>query len=59
MNQGNVNVQAPEGQLQVQQRGQNQAQTPPQFAVGILEAIEEGDEEDEIYTGDIFASIKK
>ena len=44
-----MNVQTPQGQTHVQQQGLNPAQTPPQFAIGVLEAIEEGDEEEEAY----------
>lgn len=46
-NERNMNLEAPQGQTQGQPQGQGQAQTTPQFAVGFLETIEEGDEEDE------------
>ncbi|MCO5603515.1 hypothetical protein L7F22_057666, partial [Adiantum nelumboides] len=53
-NEGNVNGNAPPLQVQGQvQQGHNQAQVPPQFNVGILEAVHEVDEDDEV---DVFAN---
>lgn len=53
---GNGNGKEDQGQEHVQYHGKNQAQVQPQFAVEILEVVDEDDEDDE---ADVFAYKRK